>query len=66
MAILPLIRWLRLALEAFGALWIAIGFVYALAGLWVCTVAAWDKELRFSPSHFQPLPVARTGVSTRI
>jgi len=35
MAILPLIRWLRLALEAFGALWIAIGFVYALAGLWV-------------------------------
>jgi uncharacterized membrane protein len=31
--ILPLVQWLRLALEAIGALAIAIGFVYALVNL---------------------------------
>ncbi len=31
--ILPLVQWLRLALEAMGALCIAVGFVYALASL---------------------------------
>ncbi len=33
--ILPLVQWLRLALEAASAIWIAIGFAYAFAGLWV-------------------------------
>ena len=31
--ILPLVQWLRLALEAIGALAIAVGFVYALVNL---------------------------------
>jgi uncharacterized membrane protein len=31
--ILPLVQWLRLALEAIGALCIAVGFVYALVSL---------------------------------
>lgn len=31
--ILPLVQWLRLALEAMGALCIAVGFVYALVSL---------------------------------
>ncbi len=33
--ILPLVQWLRLALEFVGALSIAVGFAYAVAGLWV-------------------------------
>lgn len=31
--VLPLVQWLRLALEAMGALCIAVGFVYALVSL---------------------------------
>jgi len=31
--ILPVIRWLRLSLEAVGAFWIAVGFVLALVEL---------------------------------
>jgi uncharacterized membrane protein len=31
--ILPLVRWLRLALESAGAFWIAVGFAHALVAL---------------------------------
>ncbi|HEY7211763.1 MAG TPA: DUF1622 domain-containing protein [Bryobacteraceae bacterium] len=33
--LLPLVGWLRLALEATGAIWIGVGFVYAVIQLFV-------------------------------
>lgn len=39
--ILPLVQWLRLALEAIGALFIGVGFVYAVVNL---SVLHWRRQ----------------------
>ena len=46
--ILPLVSWLRLALEAIGAFWIGVGFFYALVQL----IAA---HLRRETRSFTPI-----------
>jgi uncharacterized membrane protein len=46
--VLPLVQWLRLALELIGALCIGVGFVYALASLY-------SLHRRRSPKNFLPI-----------
>lgn len=46
--VLPLVQWLRLALEGVGALCIAVGFVYALASLYSLH---WSR----APKNFLPI-----------
>ena len=61
--ILPIIRWLRLSLEAVGAFWIAVGFVFALVELTNAHLKRHISNFTKARLAFKPLPIGRARIS---